>query len=129
MTDDFYQGAARQRMQQLQAEKAAALADLQSHRANGDYDSAAHSVQQIADLDAAAANLQNLYARYQESQTPRAQPVVSPEERAARPPDRMDWHDVVELARGSRYAKNIKPNDPALVAGWNEANRRRQRGE
>jgi hypothetical protein len=129
MSDDFYAQSARRRYEQLQAERAAALADLQAHKSNGDADAAAYSVQQVADTDAALANLQNLYSRYQQSQTPPAQPVVSAEERAARPADRMDWQDVVELARGSRYAKNIKPNDPALVAGWNEANRRRQRGE
>jgi hypothetical protein len=65
MTDDFYGNAARRRMEQIQAERAAALADLQAHRLNGDPDSAGQAVQTIADCDAAAANLGNLYSRYE----------------------------------------------------------------
>jgi hypothetical protein len=41
----------------------------------------------------------------------------------------MDWQDVVDLARQSKYAKDIQPNDPHLIAGWQEAQRRRARGE
>jgi hypothetical protein len=128
-TDDFYQGAARRRMEQLQTERACALADLQTFRLNGDHDSAGQAVQTIADLDAAAANLGNLYSRYVQSQTPPAQPELTPEERAARPITKMDWSDVLDLARGSRYGKNIKADDPNLIAGWNEARRRSARGE
>jgi hypothetical protein len=129
MSDDFYSGAARRRMEQIQAERAAALADLQAHRLNGDPDSAGQAVQTIADCDAAAANLQNLYARYQQSQTPPAQPELTPEERQARPVSRMDWSDAVELARTSRYGKDLKPNDANMVEGWREARRRSARGE
>ena len=129
MTDDFYQGAARQRMQQLQAERAAALADLAAHRANGDYEFAGQAVQQVADLDAAAANLENLYSRYVQSQQPPQREQLTAEERAARPVSKMDWSDTVELARQSRYGKNIKADDPNLIAGWQEARRRSGRGE
>jgi hypothetical protein len=127
--DDFYSGAARQRMQQLQAERAAALADLAAHRANGDYESAGQAVQQVADLDAAAANLGNLYSRYVQSQQPPAQPELTPEERQARPISKMDWSDTVALAQTSRYGKNLRADDPNLIQGWREARRRSARGE
>jgi hypothetical protein len=129
MTDDFYSGAARRRMEQIQAEKAAAMADLQAHRLNADPDSAAQSVQTIADLDAAAANLENLYSRYVQSQTPPARPELTTEERAAKPWSKMDYSDVLEMAKGSRYGKNLNWNDPNMQAGYREVQRRKARGE
>jgi hypothetical protein len=127
--DDFYLSAGAQRLAQIEAERAAALADLAAYKANGDRESAAQSIQQIANIDVEMANLNNLYSRYVQSQNPPQPPEPSPEERAARPVNRMDWSDVVEMTRQSKYAKNIKPDDPNLIAGWNEAMRRRQRGE
>jgi hypothetical protein len=41
----------------------------------------------------------------------------------------MDWHDVVDLARGSKYGGDLTPDDPNMLAGWQEARRRRERGE
>jgi hypothetical protein len=127
--NDFYLQAGQQRLLQIEAERSAALADLSAHRMNGDQDSAAQSVQQLANLDTELRNLNDLYVRYQQSQNPPAPPEPSPEERAARPTSRMDWSDVVDMTRQSKYAKNIAPNDPNLIAGYNEAMRRRQRGE
>lgn len=37
---DFYQDFAQRRLQQIDAERQAALADLSAHRLNSDYDSA-----------------------------------------------------------------------------------------
>jgi len=125
---DFYSDSARRRLEQIETERAAATADLAAHKANGDYDTAALSIQQIANLDAEQRNLVDLHQRYAASQQPR-QDYATPEERAARPVHRMDWQDVVDMTRQSRYAKNIKADDPAMVAGWHEANRRRARGE
>ena len=68
-----------------------------------------------------------LHNQYLQSQ--QAPPEPSPEERAARPLNRMDWHDVVEMTRASKYAKDIRPDDPAMIAGYYEAQRRRARGE
>jgi hypothetical protein len=129
MADDFYLQAGSQRLAQIEAERAAALADLAAYKANHDQESAAQSIQQIANLDVELANLGNLYQRYQQSQNPPPVPEPSPEERAGRPISRMDWSDVVEMTRQSKYAKNIRPDDPNLIAGWNEAMRRRSRGE
>jgi hypothetical protein len=46
---DFYQDFAPRRLQQIEAERAAAMADLAAHRMNSDYDSAGQVIQQIAD--------------------------------------------------------------------------------
>jgi hypothetical protein len=127
--DDFYLQAGAQRLAQIEAEKAAALADLAAHKANHDQDSAGASIQQIANLDVELANLGNLYQRYQASLNPPAPPEPSKEEREARPWNRMDWTDVTNLARQSKYARDIRPDDPNLIAGWQEAQRRRARGE
>ena len=49
---DFYQYSAQRRMQMLGVERQSALADLATYQANGDADSAASTIQQIADIDA-----------------------------------------------------------------------------
>jgi hypothetical protein len=125
--DDWYIDIGRQRLAELNAGRAQALADLELAKSNGDHDSASTALQNIADIDAAQANLGRLYDQYVRSQQPPPEP--SKEERAARRISRMDWSDVVEMTRQSKYAKNIQPNDPNLIAGWQEAQRRRQRGE
>src|SRR5262249_6394652 len=129
MSDDFKADAARRRLQQIQAERAAAVADLAAHESNSDYDSAAYTAQQIADLDGKAKRVVALYQRQVASQTPRQPEHLTAEERAVRPVHKMDWSDVVDLARQSRYAKNIRADDPNMIAGWHEAQRRRGRGQ
>jgi hypothetical protein len=129
MSEDFYTASARQRLERINAERAAAQADLAAYRANADYDSAGQAIQQIANLDAEQANLGNLYNRYVASQQPRRPEFLTPEERQARPIEKMGWSDAVELARTSRYAKNIKSDDPNMLAGYYEAQRRKARGE
>jgi hypothetical protein len=126
---DFYIDAAAQRVQQLDAERAAAQADLVAHKANGDYQSASEAVQRIANIDAEARNVQDLYQRYVASQTPPQAPPTSDQERMARPWNRMDASDVLELTRTSKYAKGITWDDAHMRAGYQEAMRRRARGE
>jgi hypothetical protein len=127
--DDFYIEAGRQRLAVLEAARTAALADLQAHKVNGDRDAAAEAVQTIANLDVEMQNLGGLYQRYQQSVNPPLPPEPSAEERAARPINRMDWQDVTNLARTSKYARDIRPDDPNLIAGYQEAMRRKARGE
>jgi hypothetical protein len=126
MTDDYIE-AGKRRVAVLEAARAAAVADIQAHRVNGDQESMAEAIQTVANLDADLANLNNLYSRYTQSQQPPPEP--SKEEREARPWNRMDWQDVVNLARQSKYARDLRADDPALLEGWREAQRRRQRGE
>src|SRR5262245_16027512 len=129
MAKDFYLKATRKQHQALQSARAQALAELEAHKASGDSFSAGQTVQQLADIAASEQNLQALVNQYAASQTPQAPPEQSPEERHAKPIERMDWRDIVEMTRQSKYAKDIQPNDPGLIAGYNEAMRRRARGE
>jgi hypothetical protein len=129
MSDDFLTNSARQRFEQIQAERAAAQADLMAHKSNSDTYSAAQSIQQLANLAADEQNLTTLYNNYVQSQQPRQREYLTPEERAAKPIHKMDWSDAVDLARTSRYGKNIKADDPNMIAGWHESQRRRARGE
>jgi hypothetical protein len=127
MANDWYLDIGYKRLAELRAGRAQALADLEYAKSNADSDGASTALQNIADIDAAEANLGRLYDQYVRSQQPPPEP--SPEERAARPVSHMDWQDVVNLARQSKYARNIRADDPALLEGWREAQRRRSRGE
>ncbi len=128
-SDDFYTFSARQRLQQISAGRAQALADLEVAKASADYDSAGQAVQQIANLDAEAKNLAALHEQYVASQTPPAPVELTAEERAAKPWDRMTWDDALDLARTSQFAKDLDHNDPHVQAGYREVMRRRARGE
>jgi len=127
--DDPYLRGLQRRMAHNRAAEAAAKADLDTHVLNGDEDGIGESEQQIADVRAQQRNLASLAQEYIASQNPPASQEVSAEERAARPPERMDWQDVVNLARSCKYATDLKPDDPNMLRGYREAQRRRQRGE
>jgi hypothetical protein len=126
---DFYQDSAQRRLQQIEADRAAAMADLHAHRLNSDYDSAGQVIQQVANLDAERQNLVALHERYVAQNTPPQKPYETQEQKAAKPWSQMNWDDVVEMTRTSKYAKNIRPDDPGMIAGWQEARARRGRGE
>src|SRR5262249_21728066 len=123
----FYLKAAKKQYEALRAARADLLSQLEAHRQAGDPISAAETVQGLANLAADEQNLTATVNQYVASQQPQPD-LTTPAERAARPPERMDWNDVVELARTSKYAKDIQPNDPGLIAGYNEAMRRRAQG-
>jgi hypothetical protein len=124
MADDFYADAARNRANQLDAEMAAANADLVAHKANGDYQNAGQTVQHIADLQAQRNNLATLWNQHVAAQQPQQAQWVSDQERHAKPPENMDWRDALDVARTSRYGRNINENDPYVRAGYNEVLRR-----
>jgi hypothetical protein len=122
--DDFYIQAAQQRLNVIEAEKAACLADLQSHRLNGDADSAGDAVQRLANLESEKSNVVALVNQYAASQAP--PPPLSQEERMAKPWDKMDYSDAYELAKsGSRFGID----DDAFRRGIAEVQKRRARGE
>jgi hypothetical protein len=129
MAKDWYVEQGRARMQQISAARASAVADLQMAKSAYDDDSATIAIQTIADVDAQRANLSALYDQYVRSQYPPQPPEPTKEERAARPLHAMDWNDIVDMTRQSKYARNIRPDDPNMIAGWQEAQRRRARGE
>jgi CDP-glycerol glycerophosphotransferase (TagB/SpsB family) len=124
---DFYQDSARRRLEQLNANRAAQIADLEAHRLNGDHDAAAECIQQLADIDSARANLTQLYQNYVQSQQPPAPEQLTDEERHARPWNKMTYSDVLELTKTSKYFKDGWNAD--MQAGYVEAQRRRHRGE
>jgi hypothetical protein len=129
MADDFYDSAARERYMVLEAAKARCLADLAEHRANGDQSSAAEELQVLATLNDQQASLSRLHQQYQAEKNPPPPPRQTPEQLRAKPAEQMTWQDGLEIARNSRYGKNLDFNDPNVVAGYHEANRRRGRGE
>jgi hypothetical protein len=129
MADDFYAEAGQARLQEIAVERAEALASLERAKSMGDTTTAGSAVQTIANLDSEHSNLINLYNRYVASQTPPPQREPTLEERRAKPIEAMDWSDIVEMTRQSKYAKNIRPDDPNMIAGWYEGQRRRARGE
>jgi aspartyl/asparaginyl-tRNA synthetase len=128
MTQDFYISAALQRQNELEAERQAALADLAAHKANNDYAAASATVQSLANLQAEATNLKNLCDNYIASQQPRQPERLSDEEKAAKPIHRMNYDDVLDMARTSKYAKDLTWNAD-MQAGYDEVRARRSRGE
>jgi hypothetical protein len=123
--DDFYTFSARHRLQQISAERAQWLANLEQAKASADYDIGAQAEQAIANLDAETQNLHALHNRYVASQTPPAPPELTQEEKAAKPIHAMDYGDVYEMSQNSKYGV-----DPDLFrAGMAEVARRRARGE
>jgi hypothetical protein len=128
-SDDFYTHIARQRLQQINAGRAQALADLEACKASADYEGAAQSVQALADLEAAKQNLVALHESYVASQTPPEAPEMTPEEQAAKPWNRMNWQDGLAVSRGSKYGADLDASDPNVQAGFREIQRRRARGE
>ena len=120
MSEDFYTQTAQRRFAQIEADRAQALADLHQARATGDDYQSTDAVQRLADLDAAARNLADLHQRYAQSQNPPPPPEISRDERMAKPLDRMDWSDALELAKTSKYGQDLKPDDPNIIAGMRE---------
>jgi hypothetical protein len=112
----------------LEAERQAALADLAAHKANNDYAAASATVQSLANLQAEATNLKNLCDNYIASQQPRQPERLSDEEKAAKPIHRMNYDDVLDMARTSKYAKDLTWNAD-MQAGYDEVRARRSRGE
>jgi hypothetical protein len=129
MADDWYIEAGKARLQEIAAERAQHLANLEAARRDDPYGAgvdAGNAVQQIANLDAEHANLMNLYQRYWNSQHPPAPPEPTPEEVAARPISAMSYADVYNLVkRDSKYGVD----DNAFREGMAEVARRRARGE
>lgn len=122
---DFYVFAAQQRVSEIEAQRAQALADLAQYKATADYQSAAGAVQQIANLDAEWQNIANLHSQYVASQTPVEPPELTPEEKAAKPISAMDYGDVWEMSATSKYGVD----EDAFRAGMAEVARRRARRE
>jgi hypothetical protein len=123
MSDDPLIAGGRHRVAVIDAAIAAAQADLQAHIVNGDIEAIGESEQTIANLRADRQNMFNLHAEHVRSQTP--PPPPTDEERAAKPLHRMDYSDVYQMLKHSKYGVD----DNAFREGIAEVGRRRARGE
>jgi hypothetical protein len=122
-SDDFYSYSAKHRLQQINADRAQALANLEQAKAAADYDTASDAVQQIANLDAESRNLHDLHSRYVTSQRAPEAPELTREERFAKPWERMDYGDVWDMV------KDHGADPEAFRQGMAEVARRKARGE
>jgi hypothetical protein len=125
VANDWYVEKGEERLAQISAARAQCVADLEAAKARYDDDGAVSAIQSIADLDAQRTSLLSLYQQYWNSMNPPAPPEPSPEERAAKPLSRMDYGDVYEMLKHSKYGVD----DNAFRAGIAEVQRRRARGE
>jgi hypothetical protein len=124
MADDFYSRAWQHQMALLDAQKAANLADLQSHRVNGDVEAAGAVELELANTEAARANLVALHNQYIQSQQP--PPPESAEVKAAKPIGQMTYADIYEMSAGG---SKLGVDPDAFQRGIAEVQRRRARGE
>jgi hypothetical protein len=129
MAEDAYTFAARQRLQTIKAERAQALADLESAKARADYDAMGDAEEELARANSREQNLVALHQQYVQSQQVPEPPELTPEEKHAKPWDRMTWEDGLDLARTSKYGADLDASDPHVQAGFREVIARRQRGE
>ena len=129
MADDYYSDIARRRAQQLEADKAEMLGGLARARADSDDYAATEIIQGIANNEQEMRNLGKLHADYMAAQNPPQQMPLSREEWRARPVERMTPQDGLEVARNSKYGATLDFSDPHVQAGFQEAARRRARGE
>jgi len=124
--DDYYTHLARQQLQRLNADRAQTLANLENAKSQSDYELAGDAVQQLADIEAKKQNLISLHDQYVRSQTPVEPPEPTPEERHAKPIERMDYGDVWEMCKNSKHGVD----EDGFRAGMAEvARQRRARGE
>jgi hypothetical protein len=129
MSDDPNIRAAQYRAREIEAQITQAQARLAENNLYGNEQDSAACIQEIANLSGEKANLVALYNNYVQSQTPPSPPELSAEERAAKPWNRMDYSDVLEMAKGSKYGKDLSWKDQNMQAGYREAMRRKARGE
>jgi hypothetical protein len=129
MANDFYLESLQERLAQLDAERAAHLADLQAHRSNQDKTSAAAAIQDLANCDAARENVMAVANKYVASQQPPAPVPQTAEELQVKSWDKMTPDDALQLAKTSKYGKSLDWSDVNVQAGFREAQRRRSRGE
>jgi hypothetical protein len=127
--DDPNVAAAIYRDREIQAKITAANADREAHNLNGDVQSAAACIQEIATLSREREDLHRLYNQYVQSQNPPPRQEQTKEELQAKSWDKMDWNDALELARTSKYGSKLDWRDPHVRAGYNEVLRKRATGE
>ena len=121
---DFYQESAEARMERLNYQRQMAMTNLQEARLTGDVHSGGEAAQEIADIDAAKANLIKLHNAYLQSQQPVHQEQTD-QEYMHKSPERMDYSDSYRIAAKSKHGVD----EAAFRAGIAEVQRRKARGE
>ena len=121
---DFYQESAEARMERLNFQRQMALTNLQEARMTGDVHGGGEYAQEIADIDAAKANLVKLHNNYLQSQQPVHQEQTD-QEYMHKAPERMDYNDSYRIASKSKHGVD----EAAFRAGIAEVQRRKARGE
>jgi hypothetical protein len=129
MKSDPYWKASERALRANAAELGRVQGDLNSYVAAGDKDSAAACVTELANLSRQQENLQLLRNQYLQSRTPPQQAPQTREEWQAKPVEHMNYDDALKVFQESKYGKNLDWNDANMRAGYQEAMRRRQRGE
>jgi hypothetical protein len=124
MARDFYEKSVRKQWRAIEVARQQSLTALAEAKNVGDSFSGAEAIQNLADLDAQARNLQALQQQYYASQA--GPPPLTEEERFHKPLEKMDYNDALALARTSRYGRNLTHDDPAVRSGYAEVARRRQ---
>jgi hypothetical protein len=131
MTDnsDWYIEAGKARLQEITAQRAQALADLEVAKQSDPYatsETATEALQRIANLDAERSNMMQLYQAYWNSQHPPTLPEPSRQELLAKPMDQMTHADMYKVLKGST---KHGIDDAGYMAGIREVAARRARGE
>jgi hypothetical protein len=132
MSNDRYTQYGTRLLRQLDAELAAARADLSAFDASDDEAGAADAIARINELDIKRQNLESLYHRHVQANQPYQPPPLTDSEMQALPPDKMTLGSALEMInRTSKYTKDapLTVNDPYVRHGWSIAQQRRQRGE
>jgi hypothetical protein len=124
MAKDFYEKSVRKQWRAIEVARQQSLTALAEAKNVGDSFSGAEAIQNLADLDAQARNLQALQQQYYQSQQGPA--PQTREEWQAKPADRMTPQDGLEVMRQSRYGRDLTWSDPNVRAGVAEVMRRRQ---
>src|SRR5215813_8574612 len=106
--DDFYTTSWAQRMNELEVERNEALTELSRAKSYNDYGGAGEAIERLASIDARAANLANIGARYEQSQMP--------------PTRARAEHDLTPVE--AMKVAGLDPNSPEDVRTYNSGVRR-----
>jgi hypothetical protein len=127
---DRYRSYGERLIRQIDAELAAARADLSAFDATDDEAGASEAIARINELDLKRQNLESIYSRYVQANQPYTPAPLTPEEIDALPAHKMTVdHALNSINRTSKYAKNLDRNDPFVRHGMALAAQRRSRGE
>jgi|SRR5882724_8011117 len=110
---DFYQDSAQARMDRLQYQRQLAVTSLQEAKMTDDRHAGGEAAQEIADIDAAAANLVRLHNSYIQAQQPQYVEETA-EQKRVKP--LKDWRDAAAIC-GISEEQYVKGYQQMQAAG------------